>query len=77
MECAVSLFIIGYEMLYVSGFSKYGIVTLKVKIVWNAGKGANLRIIYNNIIYLNFTKDVLSRTRNTCSSNASVHTACN
>jgi len=76
LECAVPSFIIGYEMLGVSGFSKYDTITLKVRIVWNAGNWANLRIIYNNIIYLNFTKVVLSRAGNACSDNICVHSAC-
>jgi hypothetical protein len=53
-------------MLGVSGFSKYGTFTFKVRIVWNAGNGADLRIIKNNIIYLNFTKYVFCRVGNTC-----------
>jgi len=43
-ECAVASFIIEYVMLGVSGFSKYDTITLKIRIVWNAGIGAYLRI---------------------------------
>jgi hypothetical protein len=45
-----------YEMLGVRGFSIYGAFTVKVKISWNAGNVGNLRIIYNDIFYLIFTK---------------------
>jgi len=77
LGCAVTSFVTGYEMLGVSGFSTYGTITLNVRIVWNAGNWSDLRIINNNIIYLNFTKDALSRTGNACSTNAGVHPACN
>jgi len=64
-------------MLRFSGFSKYGTFHLIVRIVWKTGNGADLGIIYNNIIYLNFTKDVLSTAENNFSTNAGVHPACN
>jgi len=75
--CTVTSFLSGYKMLGVSGFWKYGIITLKVRIVWNAGNGSDRRILNNNIIYLNFKKDALSRAGNACSTNAGVHPACN
>jgi hypothetical protein len=56
VECAVPSFIIRYETLGVSGVSKYGTFNLKIKILWNAGNVGNLRIIYNNIPYLSFSK---------------------
>jgi hypothetical protein len=43
-------------MLGVSGFSKYGPFTLKVKFSWNAGNVGNLRFIENDIFYLIFSK---------------------
>ena len=43
-------------MLGLSGFSKYGTFTLKVRNVWNVGNVVDLRITYNNIIYLSFPK---------------------
>jgi len=64
-------------MMRFSGFSKYGTFNLRVRIVWNTKTGADLRITYHNIIYLNFTKDVLRRAENTFSTNAGVHPACN
>jgi len=54
--CAVPSFTVGYEMLGVSGFSKYGTFILKVKISSNAGNRGDLRIIYNNKYYLSFPK---------------------
>ena len=54
LGCAVHSFIVGYEMLGVSGFLKYGTFTLKVKIPWKAENGEDLRIVYNNIFYLSF-----------------------
>jgi hypothetical protein len=50
VEFAVTSFIVGYEMLGCSGFSKYRTFTLKVNISWHAGNVGNLRIIYNNIL---------------------------
>jgi len=64
-------------MLGVSGVSKYDTFTLKVRIVWNAGKWSDLRIINNDVIYLNCIKDLLIRAGNTCSTKAGVHPACN
>jgi hypothetical protein len=55
LGCAVTSFVTEYKILGVSGFSKYGTFTLKIKIVWNAGNGSDMRILNNNIIYLNFT----------------------
>ena len=74
---AVPSFIIGYVVLGVCGFSKYGNLTLKVKIVWNIGNRSYLRIINNDITYLNCIKDVLIRAGNTCLTNVCVHPACN
>jgi hypothetical protein len=53
--CAVTSFTVGYEMLGILVFSKYGTFILKVKILWNAENG-DLQIIYINIYYLNFPK---------------------
>jgi len=43
--CAVHSFIVGYEVLGVSGFSKYGTFTLKAKILWNAKNVGDQRIV--------------------------------
>ena len=56
LGCAVPSFIVAYKMLGVNGFWKYGTFTLKVKIFWNAGNVGDLRIMYNNILYLIFPK---------------------
>jgi hypothetical protein len=45
-----------YEILNCSVFSKYGTFTLKVKISWNGVNVRDLRIMYNNRIYLSFSK---------------------
>jgi hypothetical protein len=53
---AVRSFIVVYEMLGVSGYSKYGTFNLKGKISWNAGNVQDLRIMHIKILYLSFPK---------------------
>ena len=53
---AVPLFTEGHEMLGVSWFSKYDTFTLKLKLLWPAGNGGDLGIIYSNLLYLSFPK---------------------
>jgi len=43
--CAVHSFIVGYEMLGVSVFSKYCTFNLKAKILWNVENVGDQRII--------------------------------
>lgn len=56
MGCAVILFALEHEMLGASGFSKYYTFSLEVMISWDAGNGGDLRIIYNNLLYLSFQR---------------------
>jgi len=60
----VPLFTVGHEMLGVSWFSKYDTLTLKLKLLWPAGNGGDLGIIYSNLLYLSFQKCVLQGREN-------------
>jgi hypothetical protein len=62
--CAVPSVIVGYEILGGSVFSKYGTFALEVKISWNSGNGADLRVIHNNIFYVSFSNDIFFRFGN-------------
>jgi len=54
--CAVTSCTVGYEMLGVFLFPKYGTFILKVNISWNKGNGGEMRIMYINIHYLRFPR---------------------
>ena len=57
-------------------FLNYGTFILILRMVWSAGSAGSLRIINNNIIYLNFTNDTFCRAGNACSTNVAVQPTC-